>query len=461
MSFFHTKAFNNAKHPVDVCYGTAMDSMEPQRRSIQDIIPPARSRPLRPSVSPQLSGGPPAAVPPSRPTPPEPMELEPEPRRSFMKLGIILAVTLFIVAGGIALASTLFHRAYVTVTPQRFDAVIQDSFTLSPDSSTLPYQKVVAEDTLTKAVPATGSKQVSDRASGTIIIYNAYSTASLRLITNTQFASPDGLIYRIHTPVSIPGYTTKAGLKVPGSLEATVYADNPGDKYNVGLTDFTVPKLKEQAPDLYALVYARSKTPMTGGFVGQKAVVNQTVRNQAIQDLKTELDRTLRAKISENAPPHSFVFDDTIRIIYTEGTDTVVDGNAVISVSGSAVAPALDETMFANALARSAKISYQEDTKLENPNDLDIILGDTGSAAAGNPLTIRVSGTAKLIASFSIVQLAQDLAAKSKDAVAMVQTGYPGIASMDVQAYPFWLGSLPSDPAKIRIEVVSGLDQVQ
>ena len=439
-----------------------MDPMEPQRRSIQDIIPPARSRPLRPSVTPtqpnpNVNQSPTPPTPP--PTPPEPMEFEPEPSRNIMKLGIILAVAVFLVGGGVFVASTLFHRAYVTVTPQYFTVNVQESFTIAPDSATLAYEKATAENTLTKTVPATGSKQVSDRASGTVIIYNAYSTSAQRLITNTRFSNPGGLIYRIHTPVTVPGYTTKAGLKVPGSLEVTVYADEPGEKYNIGLTDFTLPGLKDT--DRYALVYARSKTPIAGGFVGQKAVVDSAVRDKALTDLKAELEQSLRTKVVENAPPNTLVFDKTIALIYAEGTDTVSDGNAVISVAGSAVAPALNQTMFANALLRASESTFQGDAKLENPQDLAIVLGEKGSAVAGNPLTLDVTGTAKLVASFSLDQLAQDLAGKSKDAVAMVQTGYPGIASMDVKAYPFWLGSLPADPTKIQIEVSAGLDQAQ
>ncbi len=440
-----------------------MDPMEPQKRSIQDIIPPAHSRPIRPSISPPLKvqnkqrlGTPP---PPSHPTPPEPMDLESEPRRSVMKFVIILSMALFIVAGGIALSSTLFHRAYITVVPQHFDGAVQDAFTLSPESGTLSYQKVTAENTLTKVVPATGSEQVSERASGTITIYNAYSTESQRLVTNTRFLSSDGFIYRIHTPVTIPGYTMKAGLKVPGSLEADVYADEAGDKYNSGLTDFVLPGLKDT--DRYALVHARSKTPIAGGFVGKKAIVDKTIRNKAIQDLKAELNQALRVKISENAPKTALLFESTIKITYTEGSDTVTDGNATISVFGSAVAPAIDATMFANALARSAKIAYEGNTTLENPDELAIVLGDIGSAAAGNPLTLNVSGSAKLVAALSLTELAQDLAGKSKSAVAAVQTKYPGIASMDVKAYPFWLGSLPSDPSKIRIETKGGVDPMR
>jgi len=46
-------------------------------------------------------------------------------------------------------------------------------------------------------------------------------------------------MYRIDSSVIIPGYQKVNGKIIPGSIEATVYADQAGDGYNLKLADLT------------------------------------------------------------------------------------------------------------------------------------------------------------------------------------------------------------------------------
>ncbi len=420
--------------------------MEP-RRSIQDIIPPARSKSIRPSITPTN-----ATPPPMPPTPPTPIRLKPERPRSFTFI-IIVALIFIAVAGAVGLLSTVFHRAYVSATPNHFESVVQGSFASSIDSPVLPYTKVMVEDTVSKSLPATGTKKVEERASGTITIYNAYSTGSQRLITNTRFQSKDGLVYRIHSPVVVPGYTMKAGVKVPGSFEVTVYADEAGDKYNIGLDEFTLPGLK--GSDQYTLITARSKTAMAGGFVGDKAVVDAKARSEAITELKAELERTLRAKVLTVQPEGSLVFDNALAVVYAEGTDKLDGDNAIISVSGTGVAPAFSENALAKSFARIANIGFEGDLSIENPNELALIIDKPENVLSEKPIQINVSGTVKMTALFDPVALSNDLAGKNKAQADAIRPGYPALESLTVRVYPFWMSTIPEDVTRVKVEVIT------
>ena len=70
---------------------------------------------------------------------------------------------------------------------------------------------------------------IKTEASGKIVVYNNYSTAGQKLIKDTRFETPNGLIFRIKDAVTVPGKKTVGGETVPGSLEVTVYADKEGD----------------------------------------------------------------------------------------------------------------------------------------------------------------------------------------------------------------------------------------
>lgn len=427
---------------------------KPQHRSIQDIIPPARSKPIRPSLSAN-----PTNVPPP-PTPPQPLDMRPNRPRGMAGIMLIVAGVLIVLGVVLGVVSTFFHRAYVSVTPNRYTAVIQSTFESSPDNAQLPYEKVTAEDTASKTVPATGSQHVENHASGTITVYNSYSTKSERLITNTRFATKDGLIYKVHSPIVIPGYTMKAGVKVPGTADVVVYADEAGDKYNSGPQDFTIPGLKGSKQ--YDLMFAKSKAPLAGGFVGEQAVVDPTVRAQAVESLKADLERSLRDKIIATAPSGSLVFADTVSISYAEGTDTVDGQNAKVSVSGTASAPAFPETAFAAVLANAGGVSSESPLKVENPGDLSVHLNTPDALGSQTPLSLAVSGSANLVSVVDTEQLAKDLAGKNKGNVQAVLPAYPGIADIVVKVYPFWRSQIPQNIKDITVELVKkALDQKQ
>jgi len=108
-----------------------------------------------------------------------------------------------------------------------------------------------ASDTIT----ATGRETVEEKASGRIIVYNNHSSATQRLIKNTRFESPEGLIFRINESVEIPGMTKSTdGEIVPGVISAEVFADGTGEQYNIDASQFTIPGLKgtDQYEDMYA-----------------------------------------------------------------------------------------------------------------------------------------------------------------------------------------------------------------
>jgi len=377
------------------------------------------------------------------------MKRESGPWKSYALLAIIV---LILGVGAIVILSTVFHRAYVTVSPFRFDAVLSGSFQSSPDSPTIPYQSLSASEMVSKVIPATGKEQASDRASGTIVVYNSYSTGAQRLITNTRFQTADGLIYRVHTPLVVPGYAVKAGIKVPGFVEATVYADRPGEKYNVGLSDFTLPGLTDASQK--KLIFAKSKTAMAGGFVGERAIVDPNARAAAVSDLQAELDRTLRAKILDSAPPGTFVFSGTITVTYSPVPDILKDEkNATVSVSGVASAPAFSFEALGREFARQANVPYTGDLTVENPNDLIVHANPPGTAAAKGTVTVSVSGTAHLTSIFDEVQLAEDLSGKDQKAASAVRSAYPGLETIGIKLFPIWSGSLPSDPSRVKIKV--------
>ncbi|MEI8249436.1 MAG: hypothetical protein WCG07_03000, partial [Candidatus Taylorbacteria bacterium] len=143
--------------------------------------------------------------------------------RQWKWLSLALGITLIIVAIGFV-ASHYFSKATFTIIP-RSTAVHVDStyVTQSTPGSGIVYDLVTFHGTATTTVLATSGTLLSTKAQGKVTFYNSYSTQSQRLIAGTRIASDaSGLIYRLASSVSVPGYTSKGGSIIPGSISTTI-----------------------------------------------------------------------------------------------------------------------------------------------------------------------------------------------------------------------------------------------
>ena len=176
----------------------------------------------------------------------------------WLSAGISIAVLAFVF-------SWAFTGATVTVTPKSVAITLADDFEAAIAGGTLSFVSAPFQKSGEEVVPALEQKRVSERATGTIVVYNNFSASPQRLIKNTRFESPQGRIYRIDRSIVVPGRKKEGDRVIPGSVEAVVFADSPGAAFNSSLTDFTVPGFKND-PARYAAFYARSKTPLPPGF---------------------------------------------------------------------------------------------------------------------------------------------------------------------------------------------------
>ncbi|MEK7613919.1 MAG: hypothetical protein AAB439_03555 [Patescibacteria group bacterium] len=418
------------------------------RRSIQDIIPPARSKPIRVTRDPQQEIVKPPVTPPA--TPP----LPPRPPKkmvnhTFTLLAIAVGVIAVIVIA-FGLVSTVFHRASVSIELNQFVVPVSETFEASPDGLLLSYTKKTVEEELTTTVPQSGSEYVEERASGTIVIYNEYSSGTQRLITNTRFETPEGLIYRIQNPVVVPGYKTVEGKKVPGEIEVTVYADEPGEKYNIGMTSFTIPGLKGSAQ--FETMYARSKGSFSGGFVGERAVVEKSVRDAAVSDLKNQLESKVRDSFASQLAENELPLESEVVVEFIEQADVAGQNGAVVRVKAIASSSVILEEKLAAVIATEGGVQYQSPLRIENLDTLSFVAKP--SETEGN-IAITISGDVVLVGVYDEKRLISDLSGKDQRNIGSVLSGYPAISDMKISIYPFWRGVLPKDAERIKVVIQS------
>jgi len=234
------------------------------------------------------------------------MRTEQDGRRRVSKkwLTIAVGVGAVVILFSVVL-SLLFAGATVTVYPKQDTPVVNASFKaqINGEGGTLPFQRMVLERTQQHTVVALGESEVEERASGKLTIYNEYSTTPQRLIKNTRFESTEGRIYRIRESVEVPG---KKNDNTPGSIEVSVFAEEPGEDYNMGPDSFTIPGFAGLPQEGH--IYARSTGDMTGGFKGVKRTVSDNDRTKALEELESALrDQLLAAAFDGSDKPKGYV----------------------------------------------------------------------------------------------------------------------------------------------------------
>lgn len=430
------------------------DTVAPAPRGIRNVNIQSRARQR-----------PPMADAPRRETPFASRQLPPKPRRKMSKtwLWVLVAVCVLILA---FLALFLFRQTKVTVTPRSQSITFNSSaqFTAYPVATaatgTLPYTVDTKTLTDSETVQGNGTTETQMKASGNVTVYNSYSASSVKLVANTRFETPDGLIFRAPDTVVIPG---KKG-STPGQIQITVVADQAGPQYNIGpVARFTVPGL-QSSPTMYAGVYAVSTGSMTGGFSGNQEGVSASTRQAAVSDIRSKLQQQANQYVQSLSSSSTVVFGSLTEISYTDLPDTDATGSTQVQINESAQVsvPVFNATLFAMQVAQvmgietnNAPVSLMPGSGYgAQPTD------STPVSLGSQPVDFQLVGSARLVSMVDTEALQQALAGKSAGSFQTIIATFPSIESAQARIEPFWQSSFPSNPTQIKVIVQSSTTTV-
>lgn len=444
------------------------DIVPPEKRSIRNIPLPNRSTKREPIADIPTKKSTPKEIP--TPTTTTPIQNSskiysyeegkfPVSYSSKNKVGIWAGVVGAVLIIVFVIAS-IFSSATVIISP------MVDTVTLSPETIFTAKKNPNAEGlgfeilTLTKSagkdVPATGEEKVERKSSGAIVVYNNVDTSPQRLIKNTRFETPAGLIYRINESIVVPGKKTENNQTVPGSVEVIVYADEVGEKYNISKTDFTVPGFKDD-PVRYKGIYARSKTDMSGGFVGTVKKVGEADQKSASQSLSETLSLELQKEASQQIPEGFVLIPGSELVLYTDLPQSNDTGSSVtINQQGTFRAILIPKKSLARDVAtKVAPNLLKNNVDIVNSSGLTLELKDKDILRGEDPETVTFSlnGTVSLMSQFDEVVIKSELAGKGKKELGTIMANFSGVKSAEGIIRPFWKRSFPKDTQKITLKV--------
>lgn len=400
------------------------------RRSIREIPLPSTRK--RKAVTP-------------KPRVPDFYQQRRRPVRPFVFLGILIVLGVLVV-----LIMNIFATVSVTITPKKANASVNTGLVIS--TSTESNADLIAEvvnKTVEKSVvlPSDGKQQVSEKASGKIIIYNSFSTKPQRLIRRTRFESSSGLIYRIDESIDVPGMKGD----VPGSIEAIVYAEEAGDKYNLKESTFKVPGFV--GTPQYAGFSAKTVTPITGGFVGTRNVVSDSAKKAATEQLKTSIENELNTLIDTEIGENKIVIPDSSVTKYSQVKEESEGDSLKISLSGTLSTSILSKSNIASALAKRS-IPGSTDMGISIVN-LDQI---KTSIEKSSTTVMKFDGQAIFEWNIDEVKIKEMLINKPISQKNEIFSSIPAVYQVSTKSNPFWIGRFPKDPDRIKVIIEHALD---
>ncbi|MDD5068781.1 MAG: hypothetical protein PHS53_03450 [Candidatus Pacebacteria bacterium] len=366
-------------------------------------------------------------------------------------VGGILGIALLVF-----LITTFASSATLKVTARQADASLDSDFVAQevPEMKGIGYKTIAVSEDSKELVTASGTQDAKKKASGTVVLYNNFSTTPQKLIRNTRLETTDGLIFRIDSSVTIPGKATLAGKSIPGSVSVLAYADSPGEEYNVGLVDFTVPGFKGTTK--YKDFYARSKTPMQGGLIGKINTITDKDRTDAIKRAQTKAVAELLSQVNTKKQDGFVLFSNSYAADFSNLPDKQTAGGSVeVGVHANLKAIVFDERALSNQIAEKSLKDF--DGGPVAVLNMENLTYETKKADPKHPfdpgtLSFHLKGQPKMQWVIDTDKIVSEIAGKQRAELQNILATYHGIEKAEVVVKPFWLRSFPSDTSKITIE---------
>lgn len=369
------------------------------------------------------------------------------------KKGLLAGLlVLIVVAGGVFTFASLTGQTTVTVFPRWREPTVNAVFEANPQlsESNLVYEVLTLEAEGEREVTATGQEEVEEQATGAITIYKT-TEGEERLIKNTRFKSPDGLIFRITESAVVPGGTAEN----PGSVVAQVFADEAGPEYNLAPnTQFKVPGFEESdLLELYDSIYAVNQDAFTGGHRGPKFTIDETELAAATDSLRTELREALQGRVANERPAGFILYDSSVTFTYQALPGEDIGGNKVLLKEKAILkAPMFKNEDFASFIASATIPGYEnEPVRIADPSALTFEYAADTNFSGSEAFTFKLLGRPQIIWTYDQEQLKRDLAGGSQTALNTVLGGYPSIEKANATIKPFWRNSFPENPEEIKI----------
>lgn len=363
----------------------------------------------------------------------------------FSGIGIIL---LLLVIGFVILPSATINLTLKGENTEKIFEVLINKEAKEPnfEKSILPGELVTLErEEIYKDLPCTGKKNIGQKASGTVRLFNAFDENPQQLIANTRLVSTtNGKTYRLTKAVTIPGARVSGGEVIPGTVDAEVVAEEPGDSYNINSSHFTIPGLSGTAK--YDTIYADTVSAIRGGFTEEVTVLSvndiNLNRDNKFKEISKKLFEELRNKYKDKE-------------VFTEGINPeIVDVNTNIppntesakfdlklKVKLTSMITDKKNFQYLTYKKLTANLSPNKDLNEENIKQKEIKLIEFDKEKG--LLKEEIKGIGYVVDKLETDKLSTAIRGKNIQEAANYLSSLKGVSKVKIELWPFWVKSIP------------------
>ncbi len=422
--------------------------MEREREyKMSDVVAPSTSRTIRrvPINRKQIEKEEPVAeeyVKPRRTHTPG-RDMRPKGNGLFTKITLVAVVLISIVSIAAAI-SLAYSRGEVTITPKKVDSNINMPFSANASGEGLKYITITASDTAMEVVASKPGAFVQSKAKGSATITNT-DTVQQQLVVNTRLEAANGKIFRITKPVVIP-----AGKHI----SAPIIADESGTDWNMTKEEagkMKIPGFKGSKK--YDLFYAELDGDVTGGFSGNKSVIDEKIYKETRDRLISSVTELVKAKLRAQVDANSVYFDSLVAVKIDDLPQVAKGSNqSQITVKGTGMAYVFDK----NELTRT--LGSNEVKKLGSNSfkavGIEKIAVSTKAPLKYSPtatLSLLAVGDVTLVGDIPVENIKKDLMGTKISDLNTILKKYDSIGKASVHISPFWKNTFPNSSERIDI----------
>lgn len=376
----------------------------------------------------------------------------------------ITSIVILTLSCGAWLALTKLPKATIEITLKKtsvsFNEIIEISSKITtPDTESsqkiiLPGELISAEQNMLMEFPAGKREKIERKSSGTIILYNSFSSSQQVLVESTRLESPDGKIFRLNSRTVVPGAAVKDGKIIPSKIEVGVTADKAGEEYDIQpVFGWRIPGFKGTSK--YSGFYAENVQSMKGGFVGEMWVPTDDDKTKAETEIENALRDSLETRMFVLLSSKEFkILREAVLFTVTKKEMQEIEKEPQkfgIYAEAETKKIIFSEEMLKDALTQRQKDKISRDNAKPIEFNLSYETLDVNFTEA--KITVKVTGNAVFTTNLSADKLAEELRGQDESLLRQTIFSLPGLENASISLWPFWVKNVPNNMGRIKISI--------
>jgi hypothetical protein len=281
----------------------------------------------------------------------------------------------------------------------------------------LPAHENFVEKEANDKYPATGKKNIGNKATGSVTLYNSWSDEAQPLAAGSTLTTGDKK-FLTKSAVTIPGASIalKNGQVVttPGTATVEVEATESGESYNIAPATFVIVGLSAAKQEK---IYAKNTTAFSGGDTKEVAIVLEDDILKAKETTGKKLSESAKEEVLKKLPEADLYVEGSLseNLIQLDSSQNVGSQVVEFTISGKIKTTILstDKNDFYNLVIEKFESGLKEDRVLVQRDKIEYHYQILNSDFVNGKIEYQVEASGKISSQVDAEGLKEELRGKS------------------------------------------------